>query len=106
MTPKYENPFRPGAGHRPPFLAGRDQEKTAFRRLLTQKTITDNAIVTGLRGVGKTVLLDVLKEIALSEHWWWVGTDMAESTSLTEDRIAIRARGREGAVPGIPAGGA
>jgi hypothetical protein len=90
MAPKYENPFRPGAGHRPPFLAGRDREKNAFRRLLTQKTITDNAIVTGLRGVGKTVLLDVLKEIALSEHWWWVGTDMTESTSLTEDRIAIR----------------
>jgi DNA-binding transcriptional ArsR family regulator len=90
MTPKYENPFRPGAGHRPPFLAGREREKIAFRRLLAQNIITDNAIVTGLRGVGKTVLLDVLKEIALSEHWWWVGTDMTESTSLTEDRIATR----------------
>src|SRR5262245_51106272 len=86
----FENPFRPGAGHRPPYLAGRESEKAEFKKLLSQRTITDNAIVTGLRGVGKTVLLEAFKEIALSDKWWWVGTDLSESASLTEDRIATR----------------
>jgi hypothetical protein len=90
MATRFENPFRPGAGHRPPYLAGREHEKAEFRSLLGQEVVTDNAIVTGLRGVGKTVLLEALKEIALQEKWWWVGTDMSESASLTEDRIAIR----------------
>ena len=63
MIATYENPFRPGAGHRPPFLAGRDREKAEFQKLLSQQVVTDNAIVTGLRGVGKTVLLESLKEV-------------------------------------------
>lgn len=84
------NPFRPGAGHRPPYLAGREAEKAEFRKLMAQDVITDNPIITGLRGVGKTVLLDELKPIALSSGWWWVGTDLSESASLTEERIATR----------------
>ncbi len=84
------NPFRPGAGHRPPYLAGREAEKKEFRNLLDQEVITDNPIITGLRGVGKTVLLDELKPIAVTNDWWWVGTDLSESASLTEERIAIR----------------
>lgn len=50
----------------------------------------ENLVLTGLRGVGKTVLVDTLKPIALSESWTWVGTDLSESASLTEERIAIR----------------
>ena len=84
------NPFRPGAGHRPPYLAGREAEKEVFRKLLDQEVITDNPIITGLRGVGKTVLLDELKPVAISDGWWWVGTDLSESASLTEERIATR----------------
>lgn len=84
------NPFRPGAGHRPPYLAGREAEKEEFQKLMVQEIITDNPIVTGLRGVGKTVLLDELKTIALTSGWWWVGTDLSESASLTEERIATR----------------
>ena len=90
-TPRrFENPFRPGAGHKPPFLAGRDEEKAAFRKLLKQTTITDNLVLTGLRGVGKTVLLDDFREIAISQKWLWVGTDLSESASLTEQTILTR----------------
>lgn len=86
----FSNPFRAGAGHSPPYLAGRESEKQAFRRLLQQTAITDNPIITGLRGVGKTVLLDELKQIAIGEGWLWVGTDMSESASLTEQTLAAR----------------
>ena len=87
---EFSNPFRPGAGHMPPYLAGREKEKEEFRRLLKQTVILENAVITGLRGVGKTVLLDTLKPLAISEGWGWVGTDLSESTSITEERLALR----------------
>ncbi len=90
MKAEFNNPFRPGAGHKPPYLAGREVEKKEFRHLLKQSIITDNLILTGLRGVGKTVLLDELKSIALSENWQWVGTDLSESTSISETNLAHR----------------
>ena len=87
---RFTNPFRPGAGHMPPYLAGRDAEKKEFARLLKQSTILENMILTGLRGVGKTVLLETLKPIAISEGWAWVGTDLSETSSLSEENIALR----------------
>lgn len=86
----FENPYRPGAGHPPPFLAGRESEQDAFRELVKQRTVLRNAILTGLRGVGKTVLLDRLKPIALEQGWLWVGTDLSESASIDEDSMALR----------------
>jgi len=85
-----ENPFRPGAGHMPPYLAGRSVESDRFKHLLTQKSITENLILTGLRGVGKTVLLEALKPAARKANWLWTGTDMSESASVTEERFATR----------------
>jgi hypothetical protein len=85
-----QNPFRPGAGHMPPHLAGRENEKREFHRLLMQDTILQNFILTGLRGVGKTVLLETLKPMAIQEGWLWVGTDMSESTSVSETSLATR----------------
>ena len=84
------NPFKPGAGHMPPYLAGRDPEQEQFRRLLGQTTILENPVLTGLRGVGKTVLLETFKPIAQSSGWLWVGADMSESASLSEGRLATR----------------
>lgn len=55
-----------------------------------QKIILENMVLTGLRGVGKTVLLDTLKPIAIEAGWFWVGNDLSESTSITEENIAIR----------------
>ena len=86
----FKNPFRPGAGHTPPYLAGRVSETAEFRRLLTQDTILEHMVLTGLRGVGKTVLLDTFKPIAIEGGWRWVGTDLSESASVSEDRMALR----------------
>ena len=87
---EFLNPFRPGAGHQPPYLSGRDTEKDAFLKLLEQGTILENMVLTGLRGVGKTVLLESFKPLAMARGWAWVGTDLSESSSLGEEHIAIR----------------
>jgi hypothetical protein len=86
----FDNPFRPGAGHMPPYLAGREKEKREFAKFLAQETILQNLVLTGLRGVGKTVLLETLKPLAIREGWLWVGTDLSESSSVTESSLAIR----------------
>src|SRR6266852_3227847 len=87
---KIENPFRPGAGHMPPYLAGRQHETREFLRLLVQTTIFENLVLTGLRGVGKTVLLETFKPVAVRNGWLWAGTDLSESTSISEENLATR----------------
>lgn len=87
---QFANPFRPGAGHMPPYLAGRETETQEFSKLLEQKTILANLILAGLLGVGKTVLLETLKPIAITRKWFWVGTDMSESSSVNENNLATR----------------
>ena len=64
---KFPNPFKPGAGHFPPYLAGRIPEIKEFDALLDQQVILQNFILSGLRGVGKTVLLQRLKPLALKK---------------------------------------
>lgn len=63
----FDNPFRPGAGTPPPALIGRDEliEKydVALRRALTGRP-GKSLMPIGLRGVGKTVLLNRFQEIA------------------------------------------
>lgn len=86
----FRNPFRPGAGHTPPYLAGRKEERREFLKLLNQDVILSNLILTGLRGVGKTVLLDTFKPLAVQEGWLWVGADLSESTTVDEERLATR----------------
>lgn len=90
MNTTVKNPFRPGAGHAPPYLAGRESEKAEFATYLQQNTILTNVILTGLRGVGKTVLVETFKPMAIEQGWLWVGTDLSESSSITEENLAIR----------------
>lgn len=63
------NPYAPGAGTPPPALVGRDRviedAEVALRRLKAART-SQHLLVTGLRGVGKTVLLGTLSAVA--EH--------------------------------------
>lgn len=47
-------------------------------------------VLTGLRGVGKTVLLDTFKPLAIKEKWLWAGTDLSESASISEESLAQR----------------
>ena len=88
--PLVENPYRPGAGHRPPFIAGRNGELSHFNTLLRQGFFSSNVLITGLRGVGKTVLLGEMRRMVERSGWIWVGNDLSESSSLSEDRIALR----------------
>lgn len=85
-----DNPFRPGAGQKPPFLAGRNKEKKEFVKILRSKNCGENFLITGLRGVGKTVLLEELKPIAENENWTWIGSDMSSSSSANESNLANR----------------
>ena len=84
------NPFRPGPGTSPLYLAGRTKEQDDFQSHLIQNPVLKNVILTGLRGVGKTVLLQTFKPLAQKAGWLWAGNDVSESASLTEDRVARR----------------
>ncbi|MDH3308657.1 MAG: ATP-binding protein [Acidimicrobiia bacterium] len=66
------NPYSPGAGSRPPALVGRDQQLDAFDvaiQRLSQGRPAKSMMLTGLRGVGKTVLLGEFGRIARSHGW-------------------------------------
>lgn len=65
-----KNPYRPGVGTRPLYLAGRDLQIRRFRAMLRAAPEQQpNMRLTGLRGVGKTVLLDVFSEQAREHNW-------------------------------------
>ena len=65
-----ENPFSPGAGAPPPFLLGRDEliesYKVALRRTVAGRP-GKSIMPIGLRGVGKTVLLNRFDQMAQEE---------------------------------------
>jgi hypothetical protein len=66
------NPYAPGAGQRPPELAGRDTELSAFDVVLERIAHgrpERSLVLTGLRGVGKTVLLNQLRSAAIGSGW-------------------------------------
>ena len=66
------NPYAPGAGQRPPELAGRDDQLQAFDVVLQRVAAgrpERSLILTGLRGVGKTVLLNALRSTAVRAGW-------------------------------------
>lgn len=87
---EFKNPYRPGAGHMPRYLAGREREYAEFDRLLGQDEILENLVLTGLRGVGKTVLLEKFKSRALKHGWVWASADLSESASISETALAER----------------
>jgi hypothetical protein len=66
------NPYAPGAGQRPPELAGRDREIQQFEVVLERVARARperSMVLTGLRGVGKTVLLNTFRSMALQRLW-------------------------------------
>ena len=66
------NPYAPGAGQRPPELAGRDEQLEAFDVVLQRVARgrpERSLVLTGLRGVGKTVLLNALRSAAVRRQW-------------------------------------
>ena len=69
---RVRNPFTPGAGSRPPLLVGRDEHLDAMTvavRRLALGRFERSVLLKGLRGVGKTVLLNEFGRIAETEGW-------------------------------------
>lgn len=85
------NPFAPGAGQRPPELAGRERELQAFEVVLERVARgrpERSLVLTGLRGVGKTVLLGELRSMAMRRRW---GTGKIEARPDAELRRPLSA---------------
>ena len=106
------NPYAPGAGQRPPELTGRDREIGRFEVLLERVARgrpERSMVLTGLRGVGKTVLLNTFRSMALQRLW---GTGKLEarpdqsirrpvtgSLHMAVRELAPRHRGRTDCAP-------
>ncbi len=93
MDPR-RNPYAPGAGTKPPALVGRDKQIESFDVLLERLEngyAEQSMIITGLRGVGKTVLLDVFREKAEARDWATVEWEVEKKASFAP-RVAAQAR--------------
>ena len=82
---KVKNPFSPGAGAPPPELAGReeviDQARILLARTLARRP-EKSMLMTGLRGVGKTVLLNELQRVAEEMGYRTILVETHENKSL------------------------
>lgn len=81
------NPFAPGAGHQPPELAGRDKiiedASVSLARIIKGRPDRGH-ILLGLRGVGKTVLLNRIEKIAIELGYHVVLIEAPEEKFLAE----------------------
>jgi AAA ATPase domain len=110
------NPFAPGAGTPPPELAGRDEllhsAYVAIERVRRGKP-SKSLLLIGLRGVGKTVLLDRMREEAEQSGVYAVRIEAPEGRSLpailapqlrqTLLRLSRKERAQEKATRGLRA---
>lgn len=79
------NPFSPGAGSPPPELVGRDSILEQARILLgriKQKRPEKSMLLTGLRGVGKTVLLNEIERLATADGYRTISIEAHEDKPL------------------------
>jgi hypothetical protein len=79
------NPFSPGAGTPPPELAGRDDLRESVRVALERVRLalpTKSVLMVGLRGVGKTVLLDRMRDDAEATGIHTIRIEAPEGRSL------------------------
>jgi hypothetical protein len=84
------NPYSPGAGTRPPALVGRDREIEAMdvtlQRLLSGRD-GRGQILTGLRGVGKTVLLNEYELLADGRNLFHEHLEISEGGELAPQLV-------------------
>ena len=89
------NPYSPGAGSRPPALVGRDEQiddmSVALQRLLLGSNARSQ-ILTGLRGVGKTVMLVEFQELAEAHGYFHAHIEVTEDGVLAPDLAAALRR--------------
>jgi len=79
------NPYAPGAGTRPPELAGRaellNEANIALQRTVIGRPVK-SLIMVGLRGVGKTVLLNEINALAEGHHFYSLSLEAHEGKTL------------------------
>ncbi len=95
------NPFRPGNGVPPPYLAGRDRLLSNFEDwLLEAPPLHANWALTGLRGTGKTVLLGEFATRAERADWLTLQRELGDrhrddirlAEAIAEDCAALIGR--------------
>ncbi|MHB8958341.1 MAG: ATP-binding protein [Candidatus Limnocylindrales bacterium] len=99
-TTPLANPFRPGNGVPPPYLAGRDALLAEFEAFTRERPLHPNWTLTGLRGTGKTVLLADFAARAERAGWIVLQREVGErhrddarlADALEEDADALRRR--------------
>jgi hypothetical protein len=87
---KRDNPYTPGAGRKPRVLAGRDRDLDNVQALverLSDGGYERSLIYSGLRGVGKTVLL--MEFDVLASEAGWATTDVQEVGSQPDFRVTF-----------------
>ena len=93
------NPYRPGAGLMPTYLAGRDEDIRSIENLFDALTLnipTQSVIFSGLRGVGKTVLINRLQNIAEDKGIFcrtveeWIGCLSASEKRLRRCKMGTK----------------
>ena len=89
------NPFNPGSGLRPPALVGRDAEMEALDIVVERVRnglASRGIILSGLRGVGKTVLLNEMRNRADAADWFTVNLEARPDNvgSTSSRRILAR----------------
>lgn len=92
MIYKANNPYKPGAGRIPLFLAGRDMEIEHVGNVLESmknNTAMRSIIYIGLRGVGKTVLLNSIEEIADEKDVLYEHIEADSKSNFITQLIAI-----------------
>jgi hypothetical protein len=82
---KIQNPFSPGAGAPPPELVGRDpiiEESKVLLGRIKRKRPEKSMLLTGLRGVGKTVLLNEIERLAKKEGYLTISVESLENKAF------------------------
>lgn len=92
----HDNPYTPNAGARPPALVGRDAQLTSFEVLLDRLRrghTEQSMLITGLRGVGKTVLLGAFEERARGRGWTTVEAEITKNVEFGPRMAQLIRRG-------------
>lgn len=79
------NPYTPDAGARPPALVGRDRELEHLQSIITQLDAGGterHLLITGLRGVGKTVVLNEFENACAEAGWPAESKEVARGSSI------------------------
>ena len=92
---RVRNPFNPGAGSRPPLLVGRDEELAAMSIAVERMALgrfERSMLLKGLRGAGKTVLLNEFGMIAQERGWIHAHVEATEDIRIASAMATLARR--------------